>query len=74
VGINDVFVFTAIFVQTKFDKEQIPAIAQRTRLAESLKTIGPSMLLASSTNVTSFLVGAATVMPAIRDFCFQGIY
>ena len=74
VGINDVFVFTAIFVQTPYDKEESPFIAQRKRLAESLKTIGPSMLLASSTNVTSFLVGAATIMPAIRDFCFQAAF
>ena len=30
------------------------------------------MLLSYTTNVSALLVGASTVMPAARDFCFQG--
>lgn len=39
-----------------------------------MRHIGPSLLLTVGTNVSTFLVGAATVMPAIRDFCFHAAF
>lgn len=43
IGINDVFVMTAIFVDTPIDTSLPAAAAQRKRLAESLKTIGKKL-------------------------------
>jgi hypothetical protein len=75
-GINDVFVLTAIFVTMPIEPSvaENPVYAQRRVLADSLKKIGPAMLYTYTTNVSVFLVGAATNMPAVRDFCFQCKY
>jgi Niemann-Pick C1 protein len=63
IGIDDALVITKAFDITN-SEDSIP-----TRMHTALDRCGASILMTSLTNFAAFLLGALTVLPAVRWFC-----
>lgn len=72
IGVDDVFV-----IVQNWDNIGGPTNCDHPvpeNVAKALKTAGVSILVTSITDVCAFLIGATTILPALRSFCiFAGI-
>ncbi|XP_066915990.1 patched domain-containing protein 3-like isoform X1 [Clytia hemisphaerica] len=72
IGVDDVFVIIQNWDNIGGPKNRDRSIAENVSLA--LRTAGVSILVTSITDVCAFLIGATTILPALRSFCiFAGI-
>ena len=71
LGVDDAFVLTSEFRRAC---KQMPGSSIEDRIGSAMSTGGMSILITSVTDALAFLVGSATVLPALSWFCtFAGI-
>ena len=62
VGVDNIFILV-----NEFDRSD-PEAPVEERVAQSLATVGPSILLSAVTETIAFSMGAFVTMPAVRTF------
>ncbi|XP_058956472.2 patched domain-containing protein 3 isoform X1 [Pocillopora verrucosa] len=72
IGVDDMFVIVQAWNNLSPDTHKNQEIAERIGLA--LKHAGCSITITSLTDFLAFMIGATTILPALRSFClFAGI-
>ncbi|KAJ7386392.1 Patched domain-containing protein 3 [Desmophyllum pertusum] len=72
IGVDDMFVIVQAWDNLSPDVHKNREIAERVGLA--LKHAGCSISITSLTDFLAFMIGASTILPALRSFCiFAGI-
>jgi len=64
IGVDDVFVIVQTFYNTHTNEDNLTE-----KIGQTVKHAGVSILITSLTDICAFLIGATTVLPALRSFC-----
>ncbi|XP_064104721.1 NPC intracellular cholesterol transporter 1-like [Macrobrachium nipponense] len=68
LGVDDMFVIIQSFNNLDNQEESLPEDL-RTRMGLTLRHAGVAVTVTSLTDFAAFLIGATTVLPALRSFC-----
>ena len=68
IGIDDGFVISAAYLH------EDPALSIRERMSAALRHAGSSITVTSLTDVSAFLTGISSQLPALRNFCFYAVF
>eukprot|EP01065_Artemidia_motanka_P020387 TRINITY_DN243_c0_g1_i1.p1 TRINITY_DN243_c0_g1~~TRINITY_DN243_c0_g1_i1.p1 ORF type:complete len:919 (+),score=291.71 TRINITY_DN243_c0_g1_i1:48-2804(+) len=69
IGVDDTFVIYDGWLQAEFDEDGKKRTDMKERLVHAMHEAGPSITTTSLTDMIAFGAGAATELPALRDFC-----
>ena len=68
IGVDDMFVIINAYDNAAYEPDP------NERMARALRVAGMSITVTSFTDITAFLIGSTTSLPALRNFCFYAAF